>query len=46
MSIQMQCCGIVLMLLLFYFYIRQRRISLDTQKTLKNAFWVSREIRL
>lgn len=41
MSIQMQCCGIVLMLLLFYFYIRQRRISLDTQKAFLRVFWAT-----
>lgn len=32
MKIQIQCCGIVLMLVLFYFYMRQRRISLKSQR--------------
>ena len=41
MSIQMQCCGIVLMLLLFYFYIRQKRISLNTQKAFLRVFWAT-----
>lgn len=31
MQIQIQCCGIVLMMVLFYFYIRQKRIALNTQ---------------
>ncbi len=31
MQIQIQCCGIVLMMVLFYFYIRQKRIALKTQ---------------
>lgn len=41
MHIQIQCCGIVLMLVLFYFYMRQRRISLDTQKAFLNVFWAT-----
>ncbi len=32
MQIQIQCCGIVLMMVLFYFYIRQKRIALKTQR--------------
>ena len=39
MHIQIQCCGIVLMLVLFYFYMRQRRIALHTQRTFLNVFW-------
>lgn len=35
MNIQIQCCGSVLMLVLLYFYRRQRRIQLNTGK----AFW-------
>ena len=38
MHIQLQCCGIVLMLVLFYFYMRQRRISLDTEKAFLGVF--------
>ncbi|MCM1044946.1 MAG: EAL domain-containing protein [Candidatus Gastranaerophilales bacterium] len=38
MQIQIQCCGIVLMLVLFYFYIRQKRISLNTQKAFFRVF--------
>lgn len=41
MHIQIQCCGIVLMLVLFYFYIRQKRISLYTEWAFLNVFWVS-----
>lgn len=38
MQIQIQCCGIVLMLVLFYFYMRQKRISLNTQKAFFKVF--------
>ncbi len=38
MHIQIQCCGIVLMLTLFYFYMRQRRISLNTQRAFLGVF--------
>ena len=41
MHIQIQCCGIVLMLVLFYFYIRQKRIALETQKAFLEVFWAS-----
>lgn len=35
MNIKVQCCGIVLMLVLSYFYIRQKKVRLNTEK----AFW-------
>lgn len=38
MHIQMQCCGIVLMMVLLFFYMRQRRISLNTEKAFLRAF--------
>ncbi len=38
MHIQIQCCGIILMLVLFYFYVHQKRISLDTQKAFLGVF--------
>lgn len=38
MHIQIQCCGIILMLTLFFFYIRQKRISLNTQKAFLRVF--------
>lgn len=41
MHIQIQCCGIVLMLVLFYFYMRQKRISLDTQRAFLGVFWAT-----
>jgi len=41
MHIQIQCCGIVLMLVLFYFYMRQKRIALETQKAFLVVFWAS-----
>lgn len=41
MHIQIQCCGIVLMMVLFYFYIRQKRISLHTEQAFLAVFWTS-----
>lgn len=41
MHIQIQCCGIVLLLVLFYFYVRQKRISLYTQKAFWGVFWAT-----
>lgn len=38
MHIQMQCCGIVLMLVLLFFYMRQRRVSLNTEKVFLRTF--------
>lgn len=37
MHIQMQCCGIVLMLVLLFFYLRQKRISLNTERAFLRA---------
>lgn len=41
MHIQIQCCGIVLMLTLFYFYMRQKRISLNTQQAFLGVFFAT-----
>ena len=38
MQIQIQCCGIVLMIVLFYFYIRQKRIALNTQRAFLGVY--------
>lgn len=38
MHIQIQCCGIVLMMVLLFFYMRQKRISLNTEKAFLRAF--------
>ncbi len=38
MQIQIQCCGIVLMMVLFYFYIRQKRIALNTQRAFLGVY--------
>ncbi len=38
MHIQMQCCGIVLMMVLLFFYMKQQRISLNTEKAFLRAF--------
>lgn len=40
MSIQMQCSGIILMLLLAYFFKRQRKLFLDTEKMFLRTFIV------
>lgn len=41
MHIQIQCCGIVLMMVLFYFYIRQKRIALYSERAFLGVFWAS-----
>ncbi len=41
MHIQIQCCGIVLMMVLFYFYMRQKRVSLDTQRAFLGVFFAT-----
>ncbi len=38
MHIQIQCCGIVLMMVLLFFYMRQKRISMNTEKAFLRAF--------
>lgn len=38
MHIQIQCCGIVLMMVLLFFYLRQKRISMNTEKAFLHAF--------
>ncbi len=38
MHIQMQCCGIVLMMVLLFFYRKQKRISLNTEKAFLRTF--------
>ena len=38
MHIQIQCCGIVLMMVLLFFYLRQKRIRLNTEKSFMRAF--------
>lgn len=38
MHIQMQCCGIVLMMVLLFFYLRQKRILLNTERAFLRAF--------
>lgn len=38
MQIQIQCCGMVLMMVLFYFYIRQKRIALNTQRAFLGVY--------
>ena len=41
MDIRMQCGGVVLMAVLLYFYLRQKRISLDTEKVFFRALLVT-----
>lgn len=38
MPIQVQCCGLVLMAILFYFYRTQKTIKLNTGNAFRNAF--------
>lgn len=41
MPIQVQCCGLVVMLVLFYFYKSQRTITLNTVKAFWNSFVIT-----
>lgn len=41
MNIQIQCCGIVLLLMLLLFYSRQKRIYLDTEKAFLRSLLVT-----
>ncbi|MDE7281423.1 MAG: hypothetical protein K2N36_06755, partial [Ruminiclostridium sp.] len=41
MPIQVQCCGLVVMMVLFYFYKSQRTITLDTVKAFWNSFVIT-----
>lgn len=41
MHIQVQCCGIVLMMVLLFFYLRQKRVSLKTEKTFLWTFCIT-----
>lgn len=38
MPIQIQCCGLVLLLIIFYFYKSQKSIKLNTEKAFRNSF--------
>lgn len=41
MDIRMQCGGVILMVVLLFFYLRQKRISLDTEKAFFRALLVT-----
>ncbi|MBD5130214.1 MAG: EAL domain-containing protein [Ruminococcaceae bacterium] len=41
MPIQMQCCGLVLMAILLYFYKSQKTIKLNTSRAFLNAFFMT-----
>lgn len=41
MNIHAQCCGIVLMLVLLFFYVRQKKIDLNTEKAFRLIFCAS-----
>lgn len=41
MHIQVQCCGIVLMMVLLFFYLRQKRMALKTERAFLRAFCVT-----
>lgn len=41
MSIRIQCCGILLMIVLLYFYVRQKRLSLNTERAFLKTFFVT-----
>lgn len=41
MHIQIQCCGIVLMMVLLYFYTRQKKMLLRTEKAFRREFFMT-----
>lgn len=41
MPIQVQCCGLFLMIMLAYFYVNQKTIKLNTGRAFRNAFFVT-----
>lgn len=41
MNIKMQCCGIILLLVILYFYIRRKKIKLNTAKAFMRLFEVT-----
>lgn len=41
MPIQVQCCGIVLLMVVFYFYKSQKSIKLNTEKAFRNSFFMT-----
>lgn len=41
MNIKMQCCGIILLLVILYFYICRKKIKLNTATAFMHLFWVT-----
>ncbi len=41
MNIQVQCCGLVLLLVILYFYIRRKKINLNTGKAFFRLFYIT-----
>lgn len=41
MPIQTQCCGIVLLIIIFYFYKSQKSLKLNTERAFRNCFFVT-----
>lgn len=40
MNIKMQCCGLILLAVIFFFYTRQKKINLNTEKAFMRIFFV------
>lgn len=41
MNIKTQCCGIVLLLVILYFYVCRRKIKLNTAQAFMRLFWIT-----
>lgn len=41
MNIQTQCCGMIVLLVLYLFYRRQEKLNLNTEKAYKRAFYIT-----
>lgn len=41
MNIKMQCCGIILLLVILYFYVCRKKIKLNTAQAFMHLFWIT-----
>ncbi len=41
MNIKVQCCGLVILLFIYFFYMQKRTLHLETEKAFMRAFWTS-----
>lgn len=41
MNIKMQCCGIILLMVVLYFYVCRKKIKLITARAFMRIFWIT-----